>query len=71
MGINLNIMNSLRNKVQLIGNLGMNPEIKTLESGKKIVLLCTGLHRPKRNVVSHSSFVVCHRTNDQRRRTND
>ena len=29
-------MNSLRNKVQLIGNLGMNPEIKTLESGKKL-----------------------------------
>ena len=29
-------MNALRNKVQLIGNLGMNPEIKTLESGKKL-----------------------------------
>ncbi len=29
-------MNSLRNRVQLIGNLGMNPEIKTLESGKKM-----------------------------------
>ena len=29
-------MNNLRNKVQLIGNLGMNPEIKTLESGKKL-----------------------------------
>ena len=29
-------MNSLKNKVQLIGNLGMNPEIKTLESGKKL-----------------------------------
>jgi single-strand DNA-binding protein len=29
-------MNSLRNKVQLIGNLGNDPEIITLESGKKI-----------------------------------
>ena len=29
-------MNTLRNKVQLIGNLGNNPEIITLESGKKL-----------------------------------
>ena len=29
-------MSTLRNKVQLIGNLGNNPEITTLESGKKI-----------------------------------
>lgn len=29
-------MNNLKNKVQLIGNLGMNPEIKNLDSGKKI-----------------------------------
>ncbi len=29
-------MNSLRNRVQLIGHLGMNPEIKTLESGTKL-----------------------------------
>lgn len=29
-------MNNLRNRVQLIGNLGMKPEIKTLESGKKL-----------------------------------
>lgn len=29
-------MNALRNKVQLIGNLGMDPEVKTLESGKKL-----------------------------------
>jgi len=32
----LNIMNSLKNRVQLIGHLGMNPEIKTLESGTKL-----------------------------------
>lgn len=29
-------MNSLRNKVQLIGRLGQDPEITNLESGKKI-----------------------------------
>lgn len=27
-------MNSLRNKVQLIGNLGKDPEVRKLESGK-------------------------------------
>ncbi len=30
------LMNTLRNKVQLIGNLGNNPEIITLDSGKKL-----------------------------------
>jgi single-strand DNA-binding protein len=30
------IMNKLRNRVQLIGHLGMNPEVKTLESGTKL-----------------------------------
>ncbi|MBN2610976.1 MAG: single-stranded DNA-binding protein [Bacteroidales bacterium] len=29
-------MNNLRNRVQLIGNLGMNPEVKNLEGGKKV-----------------------------------
>jgi len=29
-------MNTLRNKVQLIGNLGNDPEIITTESGKKL-----------------------------------
>ncbi len=31
-----NTMNKLRNRVQLIGHLGMNPEVKTLESGTKL-----------------------------------
>jgi single-strand DNA-binding protein len=30
------IMSTLRNKVQLIGNVGNAPEIKNLESGKKV-----------------------------------
>ena len=29
-------MTTLRNRVQLVGNLGMNPEIVNLDSGKKI-----------------------------------
>lgn len=29
-------MKTLRNKVQLIGNVGQDPEIKNLESGKKL-----------------------------------
>jgi len=30
-------MNALKNRVQLIGNLGQDPETKTLENGKKLV----------------------------------
>jgi single-strand DNA-binding protein len=29
-------MNALRNKVQLIGRLGQDPDVKTLDSGKKV-----------------------------------
>ena len=29
-------MNSLKNRVNLIGNLGQDPEIKSLENGKKL-----------------------------------
>ncbi|MFO7368664.1 MAG: single-stranded DNA-binding protein [Bacteroidales bacterium] len=29
-------MNTLRNKVQLIGNLGQNPEIRTFDNGKAL-----------------------------------
>ena len=30
-------MKNLRNKVQLIGNLGMDPEVKSLSNGNKVV----------------------------------
>jgi single-strand DNA-binding protein len=30
-------MNTIKNNVRLIGNLGQNPEMKELESGKKVV----------------------------------
>lgn len=30
-------MNNLRNKVQLIGNIGQTPELKNLESGKSVL----------------------------------
>ena len=33
----MNVMFSLRNKVLLIGNLGKSPEVRTTESGKKLV----------------------------------
>jgi single-strand DNA-binding protein len=32
----LKVMNSLKNRVTLIGNLGQDPEMKTIENGKKV-----------------------------------
>ena len=32
-------MNNLRNRVQIIGHLGANPEIKELENGNKMTKL--------------------------------
>ena len=42
-------MNALRNKVQLIGNLGNNPEIITLESGKKLARFTIATNEVYRN----------------------
>lgn len=37
-------MNSLENKVQLIGNLGMDPEVKYLENGKVVANCALATH---------------------------
>lgn len=42
-------MNTLRNKVQLIGNLGNNPEIITLESGKKLAKISIATNETYKN----------------------
>ena len=42
-------MNTLRNKVQLIGNLGNNPEIITLESGKKLAKMSIATNESYKN----------------------
>ncbi len=43
-------MNALRNKVQLIGNLGNNPEIKTLEDNKKLARFSIATNEIYKNV---------------------
>ena len=42
-------MNTLRNKVQLIGNLGNDPEIITLESGKKLAKISLATNESYKN----------------------
>ena len=42
-------MNALVNKVQLIGNLGKEPEVKTLESGKKMARFSVATSESYRN----------------------
>lgn len=44
-----NVMNTMKNKVQLIGHLGMNPEVKTTESGKKLAKLNVATNETYRN----------------------
>lgn len=46
----LKIMNALRNKVQLIGNLGNAPEVRNTESGKKLVRFSIATNESYRNV---------------------
>ena len=43
-------MNTLRNKVQLIGNLGMSPEIKTLDGGRKLAKMSIATNESYKNV---------------------
>ncbi|MFD0862876.1 single-stranded DNA-binding protein [Sungkyunkwania multivorans] len=42
-------MNALRNKVQLIGNLGMDPEVIELDSGKKLAKFSIATNESYRN----------------------
>ena len=42
-------MYALKNKVQLIGNLGANPEIKTLEGGRKLARFSLATSENHRN----------------------
>lgn len=42
-------MNTLRNRVQLIGNLGNDPEIITLESGRKLAKLTIATNETYKN----------------------
>jgi single-strand DNA-binding protein len=42
-------MYALKNKVQLIGNLGSNPEIKTLDGGKKLARFNIATNESYRN----------------------
>ena len=44
-------MNTLRNKVQLIGNLGKKPEIITLDSGKKIAKFSIATNETYKNAL--------------------
>ncbi|MEG0849118.1 single-stranded DNA-binding protein [Flavobacterium plurextorum] len=42
-------MNAMRNRVQLIGNVGNDPEIKTLETGKKVAHLTIATNETYKN----------------------
>lgn len=42
-------MSTLRNKVQLIGNLGNDPEIITLDSGKKLAKISIATNETYKN----------------------
>lgn len=42
-------MNSLRNRVHLIGNLGQDPEIKNLDGGKKVTRFTLATHEDYKN----------------------
>ena len=49
MSTKLKIMNALKNKVQLIGNLGNAPEVRNTESGKKLVRFSIATNETYRN----------------------
>ena len=49
MGTKQKVMNALKNKVQLIGNLGNAPEVRNTESGKKLVRFSIATNETYRN----------------------
>jgi len=49
MGTKIKVMYALKNKVQLIGNLGQNPEIKTTEGGRKLARFSIATNETYRN----------------------
>jgi hypothetical protein len=49
MSTKLKVMNALKNKVQLIGNLGNAPEVRNTESGKKLVRFSIATNETYRN----------------------
>jgi single-strand DNA-binding protein len=42
-------MNSLRNSVRLVGNLGMDPEVKTFDTNKKLVRVSIATNETYKN----------------------
>lgn len=48
-GTNFTAMFALKNKVQLIGNLGKAPEVRNTESGKKLVRFSVATNESYRN----------------------
>ncbi|MEM9364074.1 MAG: single-stranded DNA-binding protein [Bacteroidota bacterium] len=42
-------MSTLRNKVQLIGNLGIDPEVRELENGRKLVKFALATNESYKN----------------------
>jgi len=53
-------MNPIKNRVQLIGHLGANPEVKVLESGKKMARFAVAINESYKNQqgekVNHTSW---------------
>lgn len=47
-------MNTLKNRVQLVGHLGTNPEVKHLESGKKVAKLVVATNDTYKNKKSEN-----------------
>jgi single-strand DNA-binding protein len=48
-------MYALKNKVQLIGNLGNNPDVRTTEKGKKLARFSVATNESYRNVQGEKS----------------